>query len=51
RQARERRVPLHRELTLLVTHGLLHLLGFDDETRAGWVMMRKHEFESLMRMV
>lgn len=36
RQARRRRHPLAREIAFLAAHGVLHLLGFDDETRAGY---------------
>jgi rRNA maturation RNase YbeY len=32
RQARERGIPLRRELAYLAIHGTLHLLGFDDQT-------------------
>ena len=34
RQAASRRRPLLDELTLLLAHGLLHLLGYDHETDA-----------------
>ena len=33
RQAKEKRHPLDREITMLVAHGLLHLLGYDHATR------------------
>ena len=33
RQAREKKVPFEREVTMLVAHGLLHLLGFDHRDR------------------
>lgn len=36
RQARRRRHPLDREVTFLAAHGALHLLGFEDDTRAGY---------------
>jgi rRNA maturation RNase YbeY len=34
RQAKENGVPLRREMALLLTHGILHLLGYDHETKA-----------------
>jgi probable rRNA maturation factor len=36
RQARRRRHPLAREIAFLAAHGALHLLGFEDETPAGY---------------
>lgn len=36
RQARRRRWPLATEVAFLAAHGTLHLLGFEDETRAGY---------------
>jgi len=33
RQAKEKKHPLDREITMLVAHGLLHLLGYDHATR------------------
>ena len=43
RQAAERAHSLADELDLLVVHGVLHLLGYDDETEAGAGEMRQHE--------
>ncbi|MGI4789259.1 MAG: rRNA maturation RNase YbeY [Janthinobacterium lividum] len=44
RQAEAARWPLENEITLLGVHGLLHLLGYDDETEAGaWEMQRRTE--------
>jgi probable rRNA maturation factor len=36
RQAKRRKQPLLREIAFLAAHGALHLLGFEDETRAGY---------------
>jgi len=36
RQARRKRHPLVREVAFLAAHGALHLVGFEDESRAGY---------------
>ncbi|MCL5284088.1 MAG: rRNA maturation RNase YbeY [Armatimonadetes bacterium] len=36
-------IPLEEELALLVVHGCLHLLGYEDETVAGNHLMRERE--------
>jgi probable rRNA maturation factor len=36
RQAKRRKHPLGREVAFLAAHGALHLLGFEDETPAGY---------------
>lgn len=36
RQARRRRWPLASEVAFLAAHGTLHLLGFEDDTAAGY---------------
>jgi len=36
RQARRRRRPLVREVAFLAAHGALHLIGYEDETPAGY---------------
>jgi probable rRNA maturation factor len=41
RQAAERGAPLSAELTMLLAHGLLHLLGWDHQTDAADRRMRK----------
>lgn len=43
RQADERGLALRDELDLLVAHGVLHLLGYDDETADGAAEMRQRE--------
>lgn len=36
-------VSIHDELMRLVIHGILHLLGYNDETRADKIVMRRKE--------
>ena len=43
RQAREQGHPLEQELALLAIHGVLHLLGYDDEDPDGEQKMRAME--------
>lgn len=43
RQAGERGLSLAEELDLLVAHGVLHLLGYNDETASGAAEMRRRE--------
>ncbi len=50
RQARRAGHPVEREVALLVAHGTLHLLGHDDETRAGERAMRAAQDRILSRM-
>ncbi len=50
RQASERGKPLDEELSLLVAHGILHLLGYDDETDEGAEKMREREAAVLERI-
>lgn len=47
RQAQTHRVTLEQELALLAVHGVLHLLGYEDETEAGAERMRTRERETL----
>jgi probable rRNA maturation factor len=47
RQAAERGLSEAREVELLATHGLLHLLGYEDETESGAKMMAQKEAELL----
>jgi probable rRNA maturation factor len=47
RQAKRRRWPLAKEVAFLAAHGALHLLGFEDETRAGYREMLQLGREAL----
>lgn len=51
RQAGARSVTLLEELLLLVTHGLLHLQGYDDVKARDRKKMRKAEFEALIKIL
>lgn len=51
RQAFERRNRIENELLLLIVHGLLHLGGQGDETHHDWLVMRRREFETLMKIL
>jgi probable rRNA maturation factor len=47
RSARRRRIDPTRELALYVTHGVLHLAGYDDESPHGFERMHRREDELL----
>ncbi len=47
RQAEERGHSLKRELSVLVIHGVLHLLGYDHETDGDAEVMEAHELQIL----
>jgi probable rRNA maturation factor len=47
RQAKRRRWPLATEVAFLAAHGALHLLGFEDDTRAGYREMLELGKEAL----
>jgi probable rRNA maturation factor len=47
RQARRLEVPLATELDLLVTHGVLHLVGYDDRDPVEAALMHEREREIL----
>ena len=46
-QARQFKQPLRREVALLAIHGVLHLLGYDDETEAAAAVMWARQKELL----
>ena len=50
RQAREHGHSLHEELDLLITHGLLHLVGYDDEDPLEARLMHEREMAILGRI-
>jgi probable rRNA maturation factor len=49
RQAEAHGVTLEQELALLTVHGILHLLGYEDETETGAEKMRIREREMGVR--
>ena len=51
RQAKERGVSLKSEVTLLVVHGVLHLVGFDDTNAKAWRKMKQAEVEWIARVI
>jgi probable rRNA maturation factor len=50
RQAQEQGHDTARELALLIVHGVLHLLGYDDELLEGEQQMKARESEILKRL-
>ena len=51
RQSGEQGHPVERELALLITHGVLHLLGYDHADAAGERRMRAVEAEALRHVM
>jgi len=47
RQAKERKVEKDKELEFILVHGLLHLVGYDDQTEEGRTEMLKKGAEFL----
>jgi len=50
-QARQFKHPIRREVALLAVHGVLHLLGYEDDTEAGASAMwskQKHLLEQIL---
>lgn len=50
RQARERGSTVQKELLLYALHGMLHLIGFDDRTAAGYRSMHRKEDQILTQL-
>lgn len=50
RRAKKLGSPLERELLLYALHGMLHLVGFDDRTAAGFREMHRREDDILRRL-
>jgi probable rRNA maturation factor len=50
-QARQYRHPVRREVALLAIHGLLHLLGYDDETEGAASVMWARQTELLQSIL
>jgi probable rRNA maturation factor len=50
-QARQFKHPVRREVALLAVHGLLHLLGYEDETEAGAAAMWSKQKRLLDRIL
>jgi probable rRNA maturation factor len=46
-EATRRRIPVEREIALYTVHGVLHLLGYDDQTPAKRRQMRRKERQAL----
>jgi len=50
-QARQFKHPIRREVALLAVHGLLHLLGYEDETEAGASAMWSRQKQLLEKIL
>ena len=50
-QARQFKHPLRREIAFLAVHGLLHLLGYEDETESGASAMWSRQKELLEKIL
>ena len=50
RRARENGIPLEREVLLYALHGMLHLIGYDDRTDAGFAKMHRMEDDILTKL-
>jgi probable rRNA maturation factor len=50
RAAKERKIPVQREVLLYAIHGMLHLLGYDDRTDRAYRTMHRTEDDLLKKM-
>jgi probable rRNA maturation factor len=50
RAAKERKIPLQREVLLYAVHGMLHLLGYDDRTDRAYRVMHQTEDDLLTNL-
>jgi probable rRNA maturation factor len=50
RQAEEYGNTFYDEIALLIVHGVLHILGYDDQDEEGSALMRKREAEALAKL-
>jgi probable rRNA maturation factor len=49
-EAKNRGSPIKKELVLYLVHGILHLVGYNDETKQDKIEMRMEEERILMKM-
>lgn len=50
-QAKKLGHPLKEELTILLVHGILHLAGYNDETKTGYNKMFKKQKEVCQKLI
>ncbi len=50
REANKRDISVHKEITLYIVHGILHLLGYKDKTVTNRKKMKRKELELLEAM-
>jgi len=47
KEAKKRHIPIHKEVNLYIVHGILHLLGYNDEKPIDRKKMKRKEAELL----